>query len=273
MSFTEDSRVKIPALLHFTRLGYEYISLKDARWEESSNIFPELFSKAIRSINSDPSSEEIARTLNDISLLLDYDDLGKASYQRLVSNTGIRLIDFENFDRNHFHVVTELTCKNDDEEFRPDITLLINGLPLVFIEVKKPNNREGLLSKHKRIKKRFKTPKFSRFFNITQMMVFSNNMEYDDSFPDPLEGAFYATPAMEDPPFNYFREEKSSELPALPELDPAVEDFILRDKNLLSIRHTPEYATNKGPDTHTNRISTSLFCRQRIAFLLRYEIA
>ena len=30
MKFNEDSRVKIPALLHFTRLGYHYLSLKGA---------------------------------------------------------------------------------------------------------------------------------------------------------------------------------------------------------------------------------------------------
>ena len=28
MARPEDSRVKIPALVHFTRLGYEYVSLK-----------------------------------------------------------------------------------------------------------------------------------------------------------------------------------------------------------------------------------------------------
>lgn len=228
MLFNEDSRVKIPALLHFTRLGYTYVSLKDATWDESSNIFPDFFRNAIRSINTDPNPDEIDRTLNDISLLLDYDDLGRAFYQRLTSQSGLKLIDFENFGRNHFHVVTELTCKNDEDEFRPDITLLINGLPLVFLEVKKPNNREGIEAEHKRIKTRFQNPKFKRFFNITQLMVFSNNMEYDDSSPEALEGAFYATPAKEDPPFNYFREEKTSELPPLQELDPAVEDFILR---------------------------------------------
>lgn len=271
--FNEDSRVKIPALLHFTRLGYEYVSLKDAKWDESSNIFPEIFRDAVKAINTDPNSDEIDRTLSDISLLLDYDDLGKAFYQRLVSQTGLKLIDFENFARNHFHVVTELTCKNDDDAFRPDITLLINGLPLVFIEVKKPNNRDGIQAEHKRIKTRFQNPKFSRFFNITQLMVFSNNMEYDDNSPEPLEGAFYATPPKEDPPFNYFREEKTSELPPLLDLDPTIEDSILRDTNLQSIRHTPEYTTNKDPNSPTNRVSRSLFCRQRIEFLLRYGIA
>jgi type I restriction enzyme R subunit len=32
MAFNEDSRVKIPALLHLTRLGYSYLPLKEAEW-------------------------------------------------------------------------------------------------------------------------------------------------------------------------------------------------------------------------------------------------
>ena len=71
--------------------------------------------------------------------LLDNEDLGKDFYETLVSNSNeIRFIDFDNIENNSFNVVTELTFKNDDEEFRPDITILINGIPLVFIEVKKP---------------------------------------------------------------------------------------------------------------------------------------
>ncbi|MBY6746789.1 type I restriction endonuclease, partial [Klebsiella pneumoniae] len=72
--------------------------------------------------------------------------------------SGIKLIDFDNFNNNSFHVVTELTCENGDEEFRPDITLLINGMPLIFIEVKKPNNREGIVAERNRINERFKNP-------------------------------------------------------------------------------------------------------------------
>ena len=87
-------------------------------------------------------------------------------------------------------MVTELTYQKDDEEFRPDIILLINGLPLVFIEVKKPNNKDGIQAEHKRIQTRFQNRKFRNFVNITQLMVFSNNMEYDDSSPFPIEGAF-----------------------------------------------------------------------------------
>lgn len=64
---------------------------------------------------------------------------------------GNKPIDFKNFKNNSFHVVTELTYKNGDDEFRPDITLLINGMLVAFIEVKKPNNQEGVLAERERI--------------------------------------------------------------------------------------------------------------------------
>jgi type I site-specific restriction-modification system R (restriction) subunit len=54
-----------------------------------------------------------------------------------------------NFENNSFHVVTELTCKNGEDEFRPDITLLINGMPLAFIEVKKTEQSRWYFSGEK----------------------------------------------------------------------------------------------------------------------------
>ena len=158
MVFSEDSRVKIPCLLHLVRLGYRYLSLKDAVWDEETNIFPTLFGEAIARINPEMSAENVTRLLADVKLLLDNEDLGKAFYERLIERSGIRLIDFENFDNNSFHVVTELTCKNDDDEFRPDITQLINGVQLAFIEVKKPNNCEGVLAERNRIITRSRNP-------------------------------------------------------------------------------------------------------------------
>lgn len=180
MIFSEDSRVKIPCILHLVRLGYRYLSLKEASGDEETNLFPDLFRAAVARINPELEAGDISRLLVDVKLLLDNEDLGKAFYERLTERSGVRLIDFENFDNNSFHVVTELTCKNGDDEFRPDITLLINGMPLSFIEVKKPNNREGVLAERSRINTRSRNPRFRRFINATQLMVFSNNMEYAD---------------------------------------------------------------------------------------------
>ncbi|EGQ7691564.1 type I restriction endonuclease subunit R [Vibrio cholerae] len=272
--FNEDSRVKIPAILHLMRLGYKYLSLKGQSWDLDTNIFPDVFKTAIGKINPGIEDAEAGRLLEDVKLLLDNEDLGKAFFERLSERSNTKLIDFENFNNNSFHVVTELTCQNGDEEFRPDITLLINGMPLVFIEVKKPNNREGILAERDRINKRFQNPKFKRFANITQFMIFSNNMEYDDGDPEPVQGAFYASSSYHKPVFNYFREEEILNLTALlKQVSDDDELKVLKDNNLEVIRSNPEFQTNKQPERPTNRISTSLLSRERLAFILRYALA
>ena len=63
MKFNEDSRVKIPSILHLTRLGYEYISLKNTSWDENTNIFKDSFITAIKNINNyqNLKDEEVLR--------------------------------------------------------------------------------------------------------------------------------------------------------------------------------------------------------------------
>ena len=272
--FNEDTRVKIPSILHLCRLGYEYLSLKDAKWDIDTNIFTDIFKQSIIKINSDFDEEQAERLLVDISLLLDNEDLGKAFYEKLISNSGVKLIDFDNFENNTFNVVTELTYKNGDDEFRPDIILLINGMPLAFIEVKKPNNRDGIIAERERINRRFQNKKFRKFVNIIQLMVFSNNMEYDNDDIEPLQGAFYASPSYKKPIFNYFREEETFDLSKLlADENDDLENFVLKDNNLTVIKNSPEFQTNKDPNTPTNRVSTSLFSKDRLAFILKYAIA
>ena len=105
-------------------------------------------------------------------------------------------------------------------------------------------------------------------------MVFSNNMEYDNESLQPIQGAFYASPSYHEPRFNYFREEENFDLSSLlKEEDDETENFVLKDNNLSSIKHNLDFATNKKPDTPTNRISTSLFSKDRLSFLLKYALA
>jgi len=273
MIFNEDSRVKLPAILHLTQLGYDYISLKETVWDEETNIFTDIFKSSISNINPDLTTVEIDRLYQDISIDLDNEDLGKAFYDKLINRSGTRLIDFENFDNNDFRVVTELTYKNGEDEFRPDVICLINGMPLVFIEVKKPNNRDGVLAERKRIKTRFQNKKFRKFVNLTQFMIFSNNMEYDDNEIEPWQGAFYASPSYVNPIFNYFREEIGFNLSqTLKSLDENLEAFVLKDTNYPSIKNSDEYKTNKNPDSPTNRILTSLLSKERLKFVLQYAL-
>lgn len=276
MAHNEDTRVKIPAILHLCKMGYKYISLKNAKWDIETNIFTDIFFDSVAKINSGIEKEDIQKVYDKLSLILDNEDLGKEFYGMLLSNE-IKLIDFENFANNSFHVVTELTCKNGDDEFRPDITLLINGMPLAFIEVKKPNNKEGILAERNRINSRFQNKKFRKFINLTQMLVFSNNMEYDSESIGQIEGAFYSSTSHHKAIFNAFKEDKNVETLNIDKLLQAeneeVENFVLKDNNLNVIKHSPEFATNKDPYTPTNKILTSLFSTERFAMFLRYGIA
>jgi type I restriction enzyme R subunit len=274
MHFNENTRVKIPAILHLCRLGYRYLSLKNTLWDESTNIFSDIFKESVLCLNPDHDKQDIQRTLDEVMLSLENEDLGRAFYEKLTNRSGTKLIDFENFSNNALHVVTELPCRKDDEEFRPDVTLLINGMPLVFIEVKKPNNKDGILAEHKRIQTRFSNKKFRKFINITQLMVFSNNMEYDPQSIQPVEGAFYATASYRKPVFNYFREEEKFDLTSLlRNLSDEEENTVLHDTNCQSIKNAAEFITNKNPDSPTHRICTSLFQPERLSFLLQYGIA
>ena len=286
-TFNEATRVQMPAMVHLCRLGYQFYgkmhqSSEGVKYDGQTNILTDVFRKKFAELN--PGKEaEFDTTLRKIQEELNYDDLGKAFYKRLVSSSPTRLIDFDHEEKNSYHFTAEFTCKNGDNEFRPDITLFINGLPLVFVEVKKPNNSGGMLAESKRMNQdRFPNKAFRRFINITQLMIFSNNMEYDNrGGVVPIEGAFYCTGGRKNVPFNCFREQKKATdkippylacYPYLPENE-AAEHMILSAYNNEVIVHDPEYKDNKGLYTPTNRILTSMCSPERLLFILRYGIA
>ena len=281
MGRPEDSRVKIPALVHFTRLGYTYMSIKDKErnvdYDGDTNIFYSQFLSAINRINhKNFILADAKKIIGELKIKLGNDDLGKSFFQILQSGIdGIKLIDFDDVGgaNNDYTVVTELPYENGDDSFRPDIVVLINGIPLSFIEVKRHNNREGILTERNRMEKRFGNKIYRRFVGITQFMVFSNNNEYDDSDIEPIQGAFYASSSYRRMFFSKFREPESGKIKLRAKMKaivPKNEAFILSDTNLISIKGTPEYISSLSEDSPTNRIITSLYTKERLLFLLKY---
>ena len=285
--FSEATRVQMPAMVHLTRIGYTYFGkLSEDKngtvYDGDTNILLPVFEQQFKKLN--PGHEgEWMQVLKDIRKELNDDDLGRGFYNRLKVVSPVKLIDFDNIENNTFHFTAEFTCKNGQDEFRPDITLFVNGLPLCFVEVKKPNNHGGMLAESARMnKERFPNKKFRRFINITQLMIFSNNMEYDAlGGIVPIQGAFYCTGARTYSPFNCFREENPSGQKIAPyhhdypykEIDKAVEKKILSDYNCQVIHTSPEYQTNLDFNTPTNRILTSMCSPERLLYIIRYGIA
>lgn len=287
MKFTEATRVQIPALIHLTKLGYTYFGkitedMCGIKYDGETNILLEVFKEQFCKLNKG-KEKDFDNTLSTIKQELDNDDLGRSFYNRLKSVSPIKLIDFENIQNNSFHFTAEFTCKNGQDEFRPDITLFVNGLPLCFVEVKKPNNHGGMVAESTRMnRERFPNKKFRRFINITQLMIFSNNMEYDTlGGIVPIQGAFYCTGSRSYSPFNCFREENPTNSEIAPYIKnynyhtviEAVEKKILFDFNCQVIHDAPEYKKNKDINTPTNRILTSMCSPERFLYILKYGIA
>ena len=86
MSFNEDTRVKIPAILHLCKLGYTFLPLSKAKFDAKTNIATDIFSETILKINSHVQVSDIKKLLDEITLVLDYDDIGRTFYQMLTLN-------------------------------------------------------------------------------------------------------------------------------------------------------------------------------------------
>lgn len=285
--FTELTRVQIPAILHLTRIGYQYFGritedMAGTVYDPDTNILLEVFKLQFDALNPDRAGDAM-EMLSLIKQELDNDDLGRSFYNRLISQSPVKLIDFDRPWMNVFHCTGEFTCKNGLDEFRPDVTLFVNGLPLAFLEVKKPNNRGGMIAESKRMNlQRFPNRRFRRFINITQLMLFSNNMEYDACGGiTPIQGVFYCTAARGNTKFSTFREENPGNAKVAPfnahysyePIDSEIERWILDEFNCQVIRNTPEYQTNMDVNTPTNRVLTSMCSPERFLFLLRYGFA
>lgn len=275
----EDKYVKIPAVIQATRIGYSYVSLHGLEpgigYDPDTNIFFDSFRDGLSRINGAEVSDDDARRLvGEIRRLLDADDLGKAFYEKLLNGIdGYRLLDFKNMLNNKFEVVTELPYASGDDSFRPDITFLVNGMPLGFMEAKRQNNKDGIIAERERMHSRFRNPIYKRFVNITQVMAFSNNQEYDDDDRHGIQGSYYASSAYGDLAFNHFREEHPAEmLSIVADRDLVVEETVLRDNNLATYFGTAEYESSIDPDTPANRFVTSIFAPERLLFLIQYGI-
>ena len=284
MVFNEDTRVKIPATIQFLRLGYDYQSIKNVDVDFNTKIFRNRFKTSLEKINKRKfSDDEITSILSDIDNVIKNNDLGKEFYNWLINPIDkVKLIDFDNIENNDFAVVDELPFSieegTEEGSFRPDINILINGMPLGFLEVKKPNNEGGIQREFDRmIKKRLLKKEYRKYFNLIQFVSFSNNMEYeeDDDAEDVKAGSFYTTPNGNSTSFSFFREDdenyitnykyKNIEMTQIKE--------VMKDCGYnTSETDTPEFAENLRVDTPCNSFVTSVFDKERFLYFIHYGI-
>ena len=278
--FTEMTRVQIPAALHLMRLGFTYLPRNGKELKErdpETNILVSIFREQFLKFNNYATDLDVEREISNIKLELDQNDLGRAFYKRIIGETSATYIDWEHPEANTFHLALEVTCQNGQDEFRPDIVIFINGLPLSYIEVKQPNairdGKTGIQSEQDRTRYRFENRKFRRFNNITQLIALSDNLPYISGQGQQKQGSYYGSNAYSKTKFNAFKEEREEDF--LHSLSPLTEDqidFVLEDMKRFALKSQPEFTTNLNPDTPCNAFLSSLFQKERLLFMLRFGL-
>ena len=278
--FSELTRVQIPATLHLMRLGYTYLPRNGkeiAERDPDTNILVSVFKEQFLKFNNYLTEEDFERELANIKLELNQNDLGRSFFRRLQGQEDTVYIDWENPEANTFHVALEVTCKNGQDEFRPDIVVFINGLPLSYIEVKQPNairdGKTGIQSEQDRTRQRFENRKFRRLNNITQLIALSDNLPYISGQGQQKQGSYYGSNAYSKTKFNAFKEEREEDfLHSLATLTEGQIDFVLDDMNHFALKSQPEFKTNLNPDTPCNAFLSSLYQKGRLLFMLRFGL-
>ena len=278
--FSELTRVQIPAALHLMRLGYTYLPRNGkeiAERDPDTNILVSVFKEQFLKYNNYLTEEDFERELANIKLELDQNDLGRSFFKRLQSQENTVYIDWEHPEANTFHLALEVTCQNGQDEFRPDIVIFINGLPLSYIEVKQPNairdGKTGIQSEQDRTRQRFENRKFRRFNNITQLIALSDNLIYIIGQGQQKQGSYYGSNAYSKTKFNAFKEERQADFTrSFATLTEDQIDFVLKDMKRLALKSQPEFTTNLNHDTPCNAFLSSLYSKERLLFMLRFGL-
>ncbi|AFI02220.1 type I restriction enzyme R protein (hsdR) [Helicobacter pylori PeCan18] len=274
MPYNEITRVQVPALMYLAKLGYDFIPTNSKEnkpnLDTATNILTNSFTQAFERLNPNPT-KNAKDVLAEMKKRLNYDDLGKSFYEYLLKSEH-QIIDFDNPNNNLYEMMTELPYKS----FRPDITLFINGLPLVNIEVKQPYAEQGIKEEKDRHIQRYENPENKVFCNLVQIWLFSDNLPYDEKNPD--QGVFYS--ASYSPIFQRFVEANRLDITPPPENDQnhqnhqnhrTLEEIQKRVLNEFNLKDADTLESSK--DATTNPLLTSFCSHKRLCFILKYGIS
>ena len=134
-------------------LGYDYVYGPDVERKYDEPFVKSMVESSLRNVNPKEPDAAIAEALYALrniengplahrnSIFMDYLQNGiEVSYSQNGEQKSslVRLVDYENIDRNSFLLANQWTFVEYAER-RPDLMIFINGLPLVMIELKSPS--------------------------------------------------------------------------------------------------------------------------------------
>jgi len=159
------------------------------RKDKKQVVLPQILFEKFCNMNPDIPQDVIQRTADELCGNLHGDPLAGnySCYQKIRNGIKVkfkkdgretpailRLVDFANPKRNSFIIASQMWIRGELHWRRPDLILFINGLPMVFIELKNSNiNVKNAYDKNLTDYRR----DIPWLFNYNQICVLSNGME------------------------------------------------------------------------------------------------
>lgn len=153
-------------------------------------ILPEVFRKALKRINPQVDSAIIDRIVSDYRRDFGGTDMVDTNYKlynqlrngiKVDTRTAkgddfeiVKLIDYDNIGNNDFHCVNQMWIKGHYRYRRPDVLLFVNGLPVVFIELKNSTVKVEEAYNKNLVSYREDIP---NIFALNQICVLSNGLQ------------------------------------------------------------------------------------------------
>lgn len=137
----------------YQQMGYDYVYGPNVVRDYTEPLYQDVLTTSIENINRDLPSAAVQEALRKIqnmengtvvrknTVFMDYLQNGvpvRYFHNGEERSAIVKLIDYDNVDRNNFIVANQWTIEEGKDEKRPDVLVFINGIPVVVIELKSP---------------------------------------------------------------------------------------------------------------------------------------
>jgi len=198
MTYTEDKLVEQPAINLFADIGWETLDCFSEVFGEDGTLGRENRSEvilvcelraALIEINSDCTNNEINLAVEEITRdrsVMSEMAANEQCYKLLREGVKVKadaddeefitiqVIDWQNTDKNNFLLCSQLWITGEIETRRPDLIGFVNGLPLLFIELKAAHRQlihayKDNLADYKHV--------IPQLFTFNQIVILSNGVQ------------------------------------------------------------------------------------------------
>jgi type I restriction enzyme, R subunit len=265
-----ESAIEVFAIKLFEKLGYSYVYAPDiapdgerperSRYDEV--LLTQRLSAAVRRINpsiplaaQQAATKEVAR-IHSPELLTNNEAFHRmltegvnVSYQLDGNERGdlVWLIDFDNLENNEFVVANQFTVIENNQNKRPDLVLLVNGMPLVVIELKNAIDENATIGSAFRQLQTYKNT-IPSLFTYNALLVISDGLEAKTGSLSAGLSRFMAWKTADG---------KAEASPLVSQLETLINGMLNKTTLLDLIRHFVVFEKSKKEDPQTGVISIS----------------